>query len=140
LVEEEYTRSMAFLQKVNQGPASIAEKMQVLGTHYLEYFQAAPDAPRFFVVMGEMALRDEVLAKKLLEMQTAYITEIAKLIDQGISEGVLRPVDSTIVAAILKALLDGVEGLNAIRFPMEVTTYLGVGIEILMSGLARQPS
>ena len=139
LVEEEYSRSMTFLQGVSQGTAPIAEKMQILGMHYLEYFQGAPDAPRFFVVMGEMALRDEALAKKLLEMQSAYIVEIAKLIDQGVAEGVLRPVDSQVVAAILKALLDGVEGLTALRFPMEISRYLAVGMDILLGGLMRRP-
>lgn len=139
LVEEEYSRSMTFLQGVSHGTAPIAEKMQILGMHYLEYFQGAPDAPRFFVVMGEMALRDEVLAKKLLEMQTAYIQEISKLIDQGVAEGVLRPVDSQVVAAILKALLDGVEGLTALRFPMEIARYLAAGMDILMGGLMKRP-
>lgn len=138
LVEEEFGRSMSFLRSVTEGDAPVAEKMQILAQHYLEYFGQAPDAPRFFIVMGEMALRDQALSKRLLDMQQAYIEVIAKLVDQGIAEGVLRPVDSLVVGAILKALLDGIEGLHALDFPMEVERYLGAGLELVMGGLVRR--
>jgi AcrR family transcriptional regulator len=138
LVQEEFERSMNVLKSVSESEAPVAEKMQTLGRHYLEYFSTAPDAPRFFVVMGEMGLRDEALAKRLLDMQTMFIDQIATLVEQGIEEGVLRPVDSKIVAALLKALLDGVEGLQAIRYPMEMSRFLGVGLELVMGGLVKR--
>src|SRR5437763_16282894 len=62
LVQEEFDRSMNVLRMVSEGDAPVVEKMQVLAKHYLEYFSSAPDAPRFFVVMGEMGLVDEALA------------------------------------------------------------------------------
>ena len=138
LVDEEYGRSMEFLKKVRTGDAPMVEKMQVLATHYLEYFSSAPDAPRFFVVMGEMALRDEELSKKLLEMQSAFIDEGAELIGQGIEEGVVRSVDTKVVAAILKALLDGMEGLTALEYPIDVQRFMGVGLELVMGGLVKR--
>lgn len=135
LVQEEFERSMSMLRTVSESSAPVAEKMQVLGQHYLEYFSQAPDAPRFFIVMGEMGLRDENLARRLLEMQTAFIDQIAKLIDQGVAEGVLRPVDSHAVAALLKALLDGVEGLQALRYQMDLQRILGAALELVLNGL-----
>lgn len=138
LVQEEYDRSMAVLRSVSDMQAPVAEKMQILGKHYLEYFSSAPDAPRFFVVMGEMGLRDHNLATRLLEMQTAYIDQIAKLIDQGVEEGVLRPVDSRAIAAMLKALLDGFEGLQALHFQFDLSHYLGVGLDLLLNGLVKR--
>lgn len=138
LVQEEFERSMNVLKAVSGSQASVAEKMQVLARHYLEYFSGAPDAPRFFIVMGEMGLRDEAIAKRLLDMQTVYIDEIARLLDQGVAEGVLRSTDSQVVAAILKALLDGVEGLLAIRYPLDVSRLLGVGMELVLAGLAKR--
>lgn len=138
LVDEEYGRSMEFLKSVRTGEGPMVEKMQVLATHYLEYFSSAPDAPRFFVVMGEMALRDEALAAKLLEMQSAFIDEGAELIGQGIDEGVVRPVDKQVVAAILKALLDGLEGLTALNYPIDVQRFMGVGLELVMGGLVKR--
>jgi len=135
LVEEEFARSMRFLQNVEKGEGSIFDKMQLIGGHYLEYFDAAPDAPRFFVVMGEMALRDDRLSERLLEMQSAFIEKIAQLIERGIAEGVLRDVDTIAVAAILKALLDGLEGLHALKYPMEVSRFLGTGLQLVLRGL-----
>lgn len=137
LVEEEFHRSMEFLKTVGHGDASVFEKMQLIGGHYLQYFNAAPDAPRFFVVMGEMALRDDRLSQRLLEMQTAFIDEIARLLQKGVEEGTLRDVDTVAVAAILKALLDGLEGLHALKYPMEVSRFLGTGLQLVLRGLEK---
>lgn len=139
LVEEEFAESMGFLRSVIEDTSSIPDKMARLGAHYVEYFSSAPDAPRFFVVMGEMALRDPRLASRLLEMQTAYVDMVASLIQQGIEAGLLRPVEPRKVAAILKAVLDGVEGLTALGFPLEGSDYLSTGMELIMNGLW-QPS
>jgi AcrR family transcriptional regulator len=138
LVQEEYDRTMAFIRDVTESDKPIAEKMQVLAAHYLQYFQTATDAPRFFVVMGEMALRDPDLARGLLDKQQKMIDAVAKLIDQGIREGFLKPVDSKVVAAILKALLDGVEALQALNYPIDHDRYLGVGMELVMGGLVKR--
>ncbi len=50
----------------------------------------------------------------------------------------LRPVDSAAVAAILKALLDGAEGLLALRYPMDLQRILAVGMELVLSGLIKR--
>ncbi len=138
LVTEEFNHSMAFLREVNESDKSMTEKIQQIGTHYLGYFVNAPEAPRFFIVMGEMALRDDELAKKLLQMQRTFIDEVAKLLDQGVQEGFLRPVDTKVTAALLKALVDGVEGLHALNYPLEVSSYLTGIIELILHGLAKR--
>jgi AcrR family transcriptional regulator len=138
LVQEEFERSMNVLKMVSEGESPVVEKMQTLAKYYLEYFSSAPDAPRFFVVMGEMGLRDEALAKRLLEMQAAYIDQIARLIEQGVTESFLRPVDAHAIAGLLKALLDGVEGLQAIRYPIELPRLLGAGMELVLNGLVKR--
>ena len=71
-------------------------------------------------------------------MQSAFIKVIQSLLDQGIEEGMLRPVDTEVVAAMLKALLDGVEGLHALRYPIEMNRYLSAAIELLLTGLAKR--
>ena len=139
LVKEEFDRAMTFLTEVTGGDKHIAEKLQVLGTFYLDYFKGAPDAPRFFIVMGEMALRDPEVAAQLREMQGAFIREVEKLIQQGVAEGVLRnDVDHQAMAAVLKALLDGAEGLTALEFPMEAARLLGAGLDLVMNGLVKR--
>jgi AcrR family transcriptional regulator len=139
LVDEEFQASMRFLEEVTSGPALVAEKMQAIAAHYMEYFNAAPDAPRFFIVMGEMALRDEALAAKLLQMQTAFIVQVSKLLDQGVAEGMLRATDTRSVAALLKALLDGVEGLKALGYVMDGGQLVGAGMDLVINGLLRRP-
>lgn len=138
LVEEEFAQSMAFLRAVNEGDRPIGEKMQRIGEHFLDYFQQAPDAPRFFVVMGEMALRDQKVTEKLVEMQTTFIGEVTRLVEQGIQEGIFRPVDPATVAALLKALVDGVEGLNAIGYPLDAPRYLAASLDMLLEGLRKR--
>ena len=139
LVDEEFQAYMRFLEEVTSGSALVAEKMQNIAAHYMEYFNAAPDAPRFFIVMGEMALRDEALASKLLEMQTAFIVQVSKLIDQGVAEGMLRPTDSRTVAALLKALLDGVEGLKALGYTLDGAQLVAGGMDLVINGLLNRP-
>lgn len=139
LVEEEYAASMGFLQQVVEDEHPIQDKLVRLGQHYLSYFDASPDAPRFFVVMGEMALRDEKVAARLLEMQVAYIDMVASLLDQGVQAGWLKPVDTRATAAVLKAVLDGVEGLNALGYPMSTGAYLEAGMKLVLEGLTTKP-
>ena len=138
LVDEEFAQSMAFLQQVHEGDRPIREKMQRIGSHFLEYFQQAPEAPRFFVVMGEMALRDAEVTQKLVQMQTLFIAEVTKLVEQGIAEGIFRSVDPPAVAALLKALVDGVEGFNALGYPLDAPRYLSASLDLLMEGLRKR--
>jgi len=138
LVREEFEGSMELLRNIVQAKTSIAEKMQTIAAHYLEYFSTAKDAPRFFIVMGEMGLRDAALAKRLLEMQTQFIAETAKLIEAGIAEGVVREVDAQATAALLKALIDGVELLTALEYPTNSGQLLGVGLDVVLNGLLKR--
>ncbi len=56
LVQEEFERSMKRAPRgVSESRSPVAEKMQILGKYYLEYFTSAPDAPRFFIVMARWA-------------------------------------------------------------------------------------
>lgn len=140
LVSAEYERSRAFIEEVTTSEVSFAEKIQTLGQHYLEYFSQAPEAPRFFIVMGEMSLRDPEVAETLLTMQSELIREVSKLVAQGSAEGMLRTVDADAVAAILKALLDGLEGLHALKYPLDTGRLLAAGMDLVMQGLVRRPT
>ncbi|MEL6187248.1 MAG: TetR/AcrR family transcriptional regulator [Myxococcota bacterium] len=138
LVEDEFESSMGFLRSVVESEAPIADKLARIGQHYLQYFSSAPDAPRFFVVMGEMSLRDERLRRRLLEMQTAYVDMITSLIEQGIEEGLVEPVDARVAATILKAVVDGVEGMIALGLPVSAAEYLDTGVRLVLDGLRRR--
>jgi len=139
LVTEEFEESLRFIRETASSPEPIAIKMQVLAAHWIEYFNTARDATRFFLVMGEMGLREPELARRLLEMQTVFIEEVGKLIEAGIAEGVLREVNARAAAALLKSLLDGVELLTALEYPLESAELLATGLEIVMNGLVKKP-
>jgi AcrR family transcriptional regulator len=137
LVEEEYQRSLEVMRDIASEKATIPEKMQRLASTFVSSFSSSPDSPRFFIVMGEMALRDEAMALKLRERQTHFIDEIARLLEQGVAEGFLRPIDSKVMAAVLKALIDGVEGLSALQYPVEMSELLATGLQLVMGGIGR---
>lgn len=140
LVESEFERSMGLLLQVMGAELSMGEKIAQLAGHYLQFFSQAPDEPRFLIVMAEMALRDEAVAARLLEMQQAYIVQIAKLIEMGTDEKLLKPVDYESVAILLKALLDGVEGLHALNYPLDLSRFLQAGLQLLNEGLLQDPA
>jgi len=139
LVEAEFLDSMNVIQQIAGGERSVVEKMQTLAHTFVEHFGTVPDGPRFFVVMGEMALRDPDLAAKLRDRQGMFIDEVAKLIEQGVREGVVREVDARSAAALLKALVDGVEGLSALAYPIDMSQLLSTGLEFVMRGLLAKP-
>ncbi len=139
LVEAEFLDSMNVIQQITGGERPILEKMQALAQTFVEHFGTVPDAPRFFVVMGEMALRDPDLAAKLRDRQGVFIDEVAKLIEQGVAEGLLRQVEPRAAAALLKALVDGVEGLSALAYPIDMGQLLTTGLDFVMRGLLATP-
>lgn len=139
LVEAEFLDSMNVIQQITAGDRPVLEKMQTLAHTFVEHFGVVPDAPRFFVVMGEMALRDPELASKLRDRQGVFIDEVAKLIEQGVKEGLLRDVEPRAAAALLKALVDGVEGLSALAYPIDMGQLLTTGLDFVMRGLLATP-
>jgi AcrR family transcriptional regulator len=119
---------MRTIQAITEGQGSIVEKMAQLATSFVQHFGEAPESPRFFIVMGEMALRDPELAAKLRERQGTFITEIAKLIEQGMDEGLIRRGDARTIATLLKALA-------ALQYPVEMSALLTTGLDLILRGL-----
>ena len=114
LVDDEFSRSIGFIQEMGKKDPS-SEMFETLGKHFYERFYGESDAARLFVVMGEMALRDRALRKKLADIQNAYYTAVSELIQRGVQTGMLREdLDARAAAVILKAIMDGVEATAAL--------------------------
>lgn len=135
LLEGEYQRSMALLQQIAANDEALNVKLMQLGAHYLEFFSSSPDEPRFMIVMGEMAIRNEEVAQRLLDMQTTFIEQIQKLVERGIEEGLFKPVNARSVAVLFKALVDGVEGMHALRYPIDGPATLQAALDMTIEGL-----
>lgn len=135
LVRAEYEHSRDFLQQVSRDPGSYRDMFENLARYYLDYFRERPDYPRFFMVMGEMAGRDESVREMLAKLQSEYTRVIAEIVKRGIDAGALKPVDPEATATLLKGIIDSLEGYMAIGVDMQVERILAAGMEIVMNGL-----
>ena len=108
LVEDEFQRSIGFIRGFSGTDFSM-EQLANMGQHFYERFHGETDTARFFIVMGEMALRDKALQKKLVEIQKSYIDAISGVVQKGVDGGLLRQVDPRAAAIAWKALMDGME-------------------------------
>lgn len=119
LVEDEFERSMAIIKKMSEQELD-ASFFPQLGAQFVERFFGESDTPRFFIVMGEMALRDKDLRTKLQEIQLRYIEALSALVERGIKGGMLRKVDPRATAILWKAMMDGVEANAALDSTSEL--------------------
>lgn len=114
LVEDEYERSMGFIQEIVGSTATVDGSMLAsLAQHFYTRWQGENHIPRFFIVMGEMALRHEPLRLKLIEIQRRYWEAMAKVVERGIEAGIFRKVDPRAAGVVIKSLMDGLEAIAA---------------------------
>lgn len=135
LVQHEYDATMGFIDGVLSSDDIIAAKMIELAEHFMTLY-ANSDAPRFMVIVVEMGLRDEEIARLLRKLQINYFERVAQLLDLGIASGEIRDVDSYAVAVVLKALIDGVQANFAIGVELNFERVVASGVELLARGLA----
>lgn len=138
LVRQEYDESTSFLEQISQKGGAYDEMFQAMARHYLESFGQRPDYPRFFMVMGEMAGRDESIRAMLASLQNEYTDVVARIIQAGIDAGALKPVDPRAAATLLKGLIDAIEGYMAIGAELDTDRLLATGLEMVTNGLVRK--
>ena len=135
LVQEEYDASMSFIDNVMDQKHGITDMLLELAEHFMQLF-ASTDRPRFMVIMGEMALRDEEVAKMLREMQLNYFKRVSQLLDRSVEDGQVRICDTYAVAIVLKSLLDGVQANFALGIELDLEATIAAAMEILVHGLS----
>jgi len=138
LVRQEYEESTAFLENISSKGGAYDDMFQAMARHYLDSFGRRPDYPRFFMVMGEMAGRDESVRDMLASLQNEYTEVVARIIQAGIDAGALKPVDPRAAATLLKGLIDAIEGYMAIGVVLDTDRLLATGLEMVTSGLVRK--
>lgn len=135
LVEQEFHQSMEYLVQVHEQDASVLEKLELLGRYYPGYASANPLSARFFVVMTEVALRDDAVAGRLAEMQHAYVQSIKTVLDEGVEAQELRPVDSEALAVFLKAIVNGLEVGIALGYDIQLGRVIPAALNALLTGI-----
>lgn len=117
LVEQEHTLAHAILDRVaSQGQQAPAQdNLEAMLRGLLRHFFSFRRAPTFFLVMGEMAARDDHVRAKYMEIHNRLLAQISEIVAQGVQDGTFRQgVDPMVVAQVLKASSDGLTMERAI--------------------------
>lgn len=135
LVEEEHAITVSFLEEADRDARPAEVKLIDLGTKYLDYFAGLKTPPRFFLLMSEMAIRDESIRMRVKGIHTRFVERIAAVIKQGMDEGSFAVYDPLAVAQMLKAIIDGLAGQSAVGARPDVERLTTDGIRLLLFGL-----
>jgi AcrR family transcriptional regulator len=135
LVEEELAVTRSFLADAERDERPAVVKLLDLGRRYLDYFAGLKTPPRFFLLMSELAIRDEDLRRKVTAVHEDFVAATEGVIEQGIAEGAFRPYDARAVALFLKAFIDGLAGQSAVGMRPDTERLATDGLRVLLMGL-----
>ncbi|MED5370510.1 MAG: TetR/AcrR family transcriptional regulator [Myxococcota bacterium] len=108
LASQEHQRAQAILDEVLAHRDLAAEQnLTDLLRMLLHHFLTLRRRPRFFMLVSELATRDELQRANFLETHNRLMESIVAVVSQGIEDGTFRKVDPHVVAAVLKASSDG---------------------------------
>jgi AcrR family transcriptional regulator len=136
LIDEEHARTLSFLEEAASDPRPAAEKLIELGWKYLDYFAGLKSPPRFFLLMSEMAIRDESIRDRATAIHQRFVDQVATFVAEGIEAGDFREQDPVAAAMMLKAFVDGLAGQSAIGIRPDVARMSTDGIRMILEGLA----
>ncbi len=135
LVDEELAHTESFLEEAQRDTRPAAIKLVDLGKKYLDYFAGLKSPPRFFMLMSEMAIRDEALRERVTRVHEHFVGGIASVVEQGIEEGIFAAYDTRAVALMMKAIIDGLAGHSAVGIRPDVERLSNDGIRMILNGL-----
>ncbi len=135
LVDEEHQNTVRFLEEATKDPRSPAEKLIDVGMKYLDYFAGLKSPPRFFMIMNEMAIRDEAIRERVTLIHNRFVEDVGALIEEGVASGHFRDLDPKASALMLKAVIDGLAGQAAVGIRPDVQRLSVDGVRLLLEGL-----
>lgn len=139
IVEEEQRVTLSFLELAEQDPRPATIKLLDLGRQYLDYFAGLKSPPRFFLLMTEMAIRDEEIRDRVQEIHQHFVNQLAAIIAEGQEQGEFGAIDPVAVAQLLKAFVDGLAGQSAVGIRPDVERLSTEGIRLIFEGLGLTP-
>jgi AcrR family transcriptional regulator len=135
LVREEQENTYHFLDVVETDDRPAEVKLLDLGIKYLDYFAGLKTPPRFFLMMSEMAIRDDEIQEELQATHRRFIGAVSRILAQGMAEGSFRKGDPEAAAQVLKAVIDGLAGQSAIGIRPDKERLSVGGIQMILNGL-----
>lgn len=135
LVQEEHENTYSFLDQAEVDGRPAAVKMLDLGQKYLDYFAGLKSPPRFFLMMCEQGIRDEEIREEVQAVHQRFVDAATRILAQGQVEGAFRAGDPAAMAALLKAIIDGLAGEAAIGIRPDRDRLVTDGIAMLLYGI-----
>ncbi len=139
LVHEEHENTHAFIDEAERDNRPAHIKLLDLGQRYMQYFAGLKTPPKFFLMMTEQAVRDETIREEVQAVHQRFLDAVTGIIAQGVAEGTFRPLDPSIVAQMLKAMIDGFAGESAIGVRPDTLALKTDGINLILNGILATP-
>lgn len=139
LLLREYEISMGMFAAIKGGPQSPSEKIDMLANFFLPFFANQPEVPRFFMVTGEMALRDDTVRELLGDLHRKYVGTVAELLKEGVEGGQFAEIDVTFVAEAITNMLNGTQGRLNLGDEPDISRMARAAIEMIMNGIRKRP-
>lgn len=139
LVHEEQETTHAFIDEAERDTRPAAVMLLDLGQRYLQYFAGLRTPPKFFLMMIEQAVRDETIREEVQAVHQRFLDAVTRIIAQGVAEGTFRPMDPSVVAQMLKAMIDGLAGESAIGIRPDPDALTKDGIDLILRGILAAP-
>ena len=137
LVREEQENTYYFLDEAEKDSRPAQIKLLDLGIRYLDYFAGLKTPPRFFLMMSEMAIRDEEVQEELQATHRRFNEAASRILAQGMAEGTFKKGDPEAAAILLKAMIDGLAGQSAIGIRPDKERLSQGGIQLFLNGLLK---
>lgn len=139
LVLSEHEATYRFLEDAERVELPAIVKLLQVGRAYLAWFAGLDQPPRFFLMMTELALRDEEIRLECQALHQRFVDAVARVLAQGAAEGTFRPIDPVTTAQMLKAMIDGFGGHAAIGVAPDRARFASEGFRTLMRGVFASP-
>ncbi|MEZ4322454.1 MAG: TetR/AcrR family transcriptional regulator [Myxococcota bacterium] len=139
LVGEEHESTYSFLDQAETDDRAAVVKLLDLGQKYLDYFAGLKSPPRFFLMMTEMAVRDDEIREEVQAVHQRFTDACTRILAQGMDEGAIRKGDPIAMATMLKAMIDGMAGQSAIGIRPDQERLMQGGIMFVLHGIAAPP-
>ncbi len=140
LLKEEFDKLHNFIEEIRRTKSEFTAKLQRLVSGVLEYFE---ENREFFCIFtpgrgGFTKERRPNLIKRVLPRYMKTFDLLSKFLQEGIDQGVLRPIDPMFMAHILQGMLHALVVQWLLAKDLSLKKYAPLIVEVFMEGVKRR--
>jgi len=140
LLKEEFDKLHNFIEEIRRNKSEFTAKLQRLVSGVLEYFE---ENREFFCIFtpgrgGFTKERRPNLIKRVLPRYMKTFDLLSKFLQEGIDQGVLRPIDPMFMAHILQGMLHALVVQWLLAKDLSLKKYAPLIVEVFMEGVKRR--